>query len=229
MFCTKCGNEIPGDYVFCPKCGTPTLNNKNANRSVSNCTIREPQVIGRTHNKTEKISKRTNNPIKIIAILIIGAIIIGVIIMLNKENPKTQKILNYVNGNSSKEFSQLQSKMVDSINDVLRDKSKGDQDLYNEVSSNTIVYAKQLSQLANDMLLEIDDEDIRNIQRILIDYSDLYVKICTKIISAIDNNDSSEISEVNEYMGRANKLIDEYWSDLTILVNKNGVSIKRVE
>ncbi|MBQ6026393.1 MAG: zinc ribbon domain-containing protein [Lachnospiraceae bacterium] len=229
MFCIKCGNEIPGDYVFCPKCGTPTINNKNRNHSETNHAVEEQPGIRQRPNKKEYISIMNNKSIKKILILVIGLIIIGVFFSLIKENPKTKKILNYVNGSSKKEFANIESKMIESFNSFWGDNSKTDQDVYDEISQKTIVYAKQLNTIANDMLREIDDEELRNVHKILIDYSDAFVQICTKMLYGIDNNDLSVIDEIKELKKKTSRLADEYWSELTALGKKNGVSIKKVD
>ena len=84
MFCHKCGNELPENSKFCPKCGTPVENvsgNQNEPKSVIDCAEAKALVGPAPKSNTANARTSRTKPInkRIVAVLVIVAAILGIL------------------------------------------------------------------------------------------------------------------------------------------------------
>ena len=94
MYCTKCGNKLKEDALFCPKCGSRVVKQNNINKE-------EIDLINNQLNKENNTSNMLLNLLLPICFILIILIILSIVSKPNRTNLES----SIINKNIIKFFS----------------------------------------------------------------------------------------------------------------------------
>ena len=137
---------------------------------------------------------------------------------------KQQKdIINYINIELPK-VSSLEENSINEYNKVTGQNFAGDSKLYSVLKSKVIPdYTEFISKLKD---IKISTSELAQIHQIYIDASNLQLEAFNLILKAIDNQDSSYITEANKKLDEARSKLTIYRNELFEIAEKYNVQIK---
>lgn len=140
-------------------------------------------------------------------------------------NEKQEMLLQYIN-NDIVAMGEIETKLLASYGSVTGENYTDDNVMYREFSDNTVNLARQLNDKAVEVASKITDEDILEVHRVYMDYSNKYLSVITIMLSALENQDSAQVTEANEKLNEANNLALDYRTKLNNLAKENNVEIE---
>ncbi len=141
------------------------------------------------------------------------------------DTAKQDAIIDYVN-NDVAALGVAEEAFLNSYASVTGDNYTDDETMYVELTENTIILARELSNLATDIAGEITDTEILEVHKIYMNASNKYLTAMGEIISALEAQDYEKISVANETLGEANNLMIDFAPALKTLAEANGVIIE---
>lgn len=160
---------------------------------------------------------------RITSIFLVLFLLLGVGGCGNSE--KQEMLLKYINEDTA-EMGEIESELLESYGSVTGDNYSSDIETYTEFNNNTITLARELSDEAVDISFSITDDEILEVHRIYMDYSNKFLSAVGIMISAIENQDTAQISEANEKLNEANNLALDYKRELQNLAKKYNIEIQ---
>lgn len=137
---------------------------------------------------------------------------------------KAQAILQYLNKDLLP-VGELEEKVLTSYSSVTGNNYKSDNIMLNEFSTKTLRLTKQLNEAAVEVKQKISDPDILAIHEKYIIYTEKLTETITMMISALKNQNMDTMNAANQKLNEANASVTEYKNEMTLLANKNGVTI----
>lgn len=137
---------------------------------------------------------------------------------------KREAILQYINCDSE-ELLILCQDMLASYNGVVLDKHFNSAVTYKEFNDNTVVLAKTALEEAYEVAELIDDEELANIHKILIEYLEGFVEVLDLAVKGIEQTSVDKINQVNEKVKVLNGKSQKYYEELKKMGEKYDVEI----
>lgn len=135
------------------------------------------------------------------------------------------EFLNYVNGDAKKEVSELESKAKDSYASVTGDNFKDDQTLLQELRTNTSDLAKQTVEKATALGETLEGEQLKKVHEICVTSLKDFQSGVDQLIQAVENEDDSHLSQINDLMSKANEEGTKYMEELKKLAEELDVEM----
>lgn len=135
------------------------------------------------------------------------------------------EFLNYVNGDAKKEVSELESKAKDSYASVTGDNFKDDQTLLQELRTNTSDLAKQTIEKATALGATLEGEQLKKVHEICVTSLKDFQSGVDQLIQAVENEDDSQLSQINDLMSKANEEGTKYMEELKKLAEELDVEM----
>lgn len=135
------------------------------------------------------------------------------------------EFLNYVNGDAKKEVSELESKAKDSYASVTGDNFKDDQTLLQELRTNTSDLAKQTVEKATALGETLEGEQLKKVHEICVTSLKDFQSGVDQLIQAVENEDDSQLSQINDLMSKANEEGTKYMEELKKLAEELDVEM----
>jgi outer membrane murein-binding lipoprotein Lpp len=133
-------------------------------------------------------------------------------------------LLKYIN-EDMKDLNILETDMLASYQSVTGENATTDQAFYNELTTKTIVLAKDLSDKANKLTENITDEKILEVHKIYITYANTVVSAFTLYAEGAKNVDTNIITQGNAKMSEAAGYVADYKAKLNELGNEYDVAV----
>lgn len=134
---------------------------------------------------------------------------------------KQNEILDYVN-NDLVMLGEIETKMLNSYNAVSGNNYESDLKLYEELSNNTINYARELNVKASEIAQKyMSNAEILDVHTVYLNYTTNYLNAMSYILTAIETQNremtikaNNEINSANStsllFRGKLNDLCDKY-------------------
>jgi len=158
-------------------------------------------------------------------LLTILTLVLGVGLSGCGNSEKQEALLQYIN-NDCVEMAEIENKLLASYESVTGNNYVSDDKTYTEFTTNTIELAKQLNNKAVEVAGNIKDEEVLELHRIYMNYSNKFLSSFNLMIAGRDRQDMSKISEANERLNEANNLALDYKKELYRLAEKYNVEIQ---
>ena len=150
-------------------------------------------------------------------------ILLGLLMLLSLmgcgKSEKQADLYKYIEVDMA-ELAKLEEKMIKSYESVTGENYASDYDTYVELSEITIVLARELNDEVLDLSYEINDDELLEVHRIYMNYCSKFLSALGMIITAIENQDYTQISEANEKLNEANNFALDYRRALDDLAEK---------
>lgn len=157
---------------------------------------------------------------RILSFILIFLLAIGLIGCNNTE--KQDALLQYINVDMV-ELVEIEEDLLYSYESVTGDNYSSDLETYNEFYDNTILLARELNDAAVTLSFSISDSEILDVHRIYMDYSNKFLSTLSIMISALENQDYTQLAEANEKLNEANNLALDYQQALLDLAEKYDI------
>lgn len=158
-------------------------------------------------------------------VLIIMVLILAIGLGGCANNEKQESLLQYIN-NDVIEMGEIETKLIESYGSVTGENYINDNEMYEEFTEDTINLARELNDKAVELAFNIEDDEILEVHRLYMDYSNKFLNVIVIMISALENQDSTQIAEANEKLNEANNLALDYKKELNSLAKKYNVEIE---
>ena len=143
----------------------------------------------------------------------------------SKANSKQEELIDYFN-NELQELAILESKMLTSYESVRGDNYVSDAVMYKELTTNTVILARELNDKAVKIAADIDDPKLLKAHQKYMEYTSKMMNAFTLMISAIENQDRFMITQANQVLTEANLAALDYKTELLNLVEEYNVKIE---
>ena len=141
------------------------------------------------------------------------------------DTAKQDAILKYINEDLAS-LTELETLFYDSYSSVSGDNYTDDETMYEELSNNTVIYARQLSDAATNLSSGIKDSDLLAVHKLYMEASTNNLNAITMIMAALENQDYEQVSAANELLGKANTLLIDFSDQLNTLAEANDITIE---
>lgn len=160
---------------------------------------------------------------KLLAVLMCAALLLAVAGCGNSE--KQDALVNYINVDLA-EISELETAFLESYGSVTGDNYTDDETMYTELSENTVVLARQLSDAATNLASTITDPQLLEVHKLYMESSSNYLNAITLMLAALENQDMAQVTEANEKISAANTLGLDFQTKLNALAEEYGVVLE---
>lgn len=218
MFCYNCGNQMGDTAKFCSKCGTEyswDVEDNGANEQSSQNT---KMNVRKSKRKLLWIA------IGIIVALCSMLVILYVCFPRLFTNKKQEMLLQYIN-HDIKDLAELETEFLESYSSVTGENYVNDMIMYTEFSNNTLELARELNDEAVELAESITDDELLEVHRLYMNYSNKCFNVVALSISALETQDYALIVEVNEVLNEANNYVIDYKKELRKLAEKYRVKV----
>ncbi len=140
-------------------------------------------------------------------------------------NEKQESLLQYINDDAV-EMGEIETKLLESYRSVTGENYTNDNEMYEVLTEDTIDLARELNDKAVELAFNIEDDEILEVHRLYMDYSNKVLNVIVIMISALENKDSTQIAEANEKLNEANNLALDYQRELDSLAKKYNVEVE---
>ena len=156
----------------------------------------------------------------------------GIIIMLGlaisiagcTANSAAEELVNYINIDC-REMEVLENKVLISYESVSGSNYVSDSIMYKEITTNTIVYVRELNEKALNVASSIEDPKILEVHRIYINYTSKMLNAMGIIASALQKQDITLMTQANQALNEANNLALDYKTAVFSLAKEYNVTI----
>lgn len=218
MFCYNCGTQMSDTAKFCPKCGTEyTWITENSSANAEN--PKDMKVKGNTHRR-KLLFAIWGSIIVLCCVLSLLYICFPTLFM----NKKQEALLQYIN-HDIKDLGKLETEFLESYGSVTGENYVNDMTMYTEFTNNTIELARKLNDEAVELADSITDDELLEVHRLYMNYSNKCLNAVTLFTSALENQDYALVVEANEVLNEANNCIIDYRKELKKLANEYHVEI----
>lgn len=140
-------------------------------------------------------------------------------------NEKQEALLQYLNEDIV-ELVKIENELIESYSSVTGENYSSDMETYTEFVENTVNLARELNDEAVDLSLNISDDEVLDVHRLYMNYSNKFLSTISIMISALENQDATQIAEANEKLNEANNLVLDYKRELNKLAEKYNIEIQ---
>lgn len=138
---------------------------------------------------------------------------------------KQNELLQYIN-TDVKEMGELETQFLESYKSVTGDKYINDKIMYQEFTTNTLILARKLNDKSVEVGGKLTNEEILSVHKLYMNCCTKYLNVVSMIISALEDQDASQMRTANNILNEANSLAIDYKSQLNTLAQKYNVTIK---
>ena len=127
-------------------------------------------------------------------------------------NKRNQIYLDYIN-NTIPKLEEYDKKVIESFREVTGDNYIDDYEIVVQLDKKTIPYAKELLNYANEVYEEATIENVKNTQKIYIEWAETYLSYFTKLKEGLLADESikqQELDKTEKILIEANSLLEEY-------------------
>lgn len=145
------------------------------------------------------------------------------IVACNTKNPVTEEIVSYINGDL-KQLSEEEVRLNQAYESVTGNNSVDDETTYNKLSDEIIPgYVEYIKKVE---AVNIKSQELKDVHEIYIEAINIQHSALTIILSGLENGDYDKIDEANTKLTEARKMMRDYQSELTKLMDKYHVKKK---
>lgn len=154
-------------------------------------------------------------------------VMLGVVLVLlvGCSDPVKEELLTYINDDMSA-LAELEMEAVSKYDSVTGANYTDDYEVYMALTEEIV--PNYLSFIDGLEAIRPEAEEIRSIHENYIEAANIQHGAFTKLIFAIENQDTSEINKVNEMLATAHKMMREYEYDINKLAEEYDVEITKV-
>lgn len=137
---------------------------------------------------------------------------------------KQKDIMEYISIDSV-EMYKIESEALASYDSVTGPNFVDERTMYNEIKTNTINLARELNDMALNVEVELSDDEILEVHRIYVEFSDKLLSAMELMMSGIENQNVEEINQANATMNETNFLSIEYIKAVQDLAKEYNVEL----
>ena len=168
-------------------------------------------------------TKEENSMKKVMALIFVIVMVFGLTGCRAVE--RQEALLDYIN-NDVAELGTIEEELLASYESVSGENYTDDLEMYTEFTSNTSDLARNLNEKAVEIAEEITDEEILEVHRLYMNYSNKFMSVINLMISALENQDITLAVEANEKLNEANNYALDFRKALSRLAEKRDVEFK---
>lgn len=184
MFCAKCGNQLPDDVIFCPKCGTNVRSFYEREE-----TGQKNKNMGNRTDETKAMAKRKGITVGSIILGIILVIVLGIVLVYMKKTQNIKTDFESMESEQSELRLQLYDVTQDSIDVYAENKQPNPRDF-------SMTWDRTLFYLLEDVSSEDNDGQIEK-----------YDITKKELTNAQNGNQISYEIYTNPETGKMNKIV----------------------
>ena len=176
-----------------------------------------PEKIVQTLKGT--ISKLFENKFAKIGAIIFLAFIVLIIAVACMNDPVQDDLLDYIN-NDLQSLTDLESEATD-LYDAAREDTDSDYEMYLMIRDEVLPVARDWMEATED--IEVETEEVREVHEVYIMMVNENYNAMTLMLSALENQDYTLVSQANEKLNNARKLGRDFQSTLKKLMKEHDV------
>lgn len=156
-------------------------------------------------------------------LLLALSIILSLSLISCGSNEKQDALLKYLN-EDLKTAEEYEDIVVTTYDSITGDNYTDDYTLYSELK-NTIL-PNSLKLIDSVESIECSFDELRNVHELYLNAINKQHQAFTIILSALENQDYSQVAEANELLSQARKGVRDYMAELKTLCTDNDVSLE---
>lgn len=137
---------------------------------------------------------------------------------------KQKEIINYISNDCS-EMTEIERNVLASYKSVSGENYVGETEMYNEITNHTVGLAEELNDKSLEVLDNINCNEILEVHKIYMDYSDKLLDAMECMALGIEHHDDEQIIQANELLDEVNSLSIDYVTAIENLAEENNIRL----
>ena len=145
------------------------------------------------------------------------------LVLAGCSNPVKDDLLNYIN-NELPKFADDETTAIEAFDFVSGDNYEDDYTMYEVLDEIVIPHYREFLRGIEGITVRLKTKEVRALNEKYIEAGNTQINAFTLLMNIIETQDSSKITDFNERMDKARRLVTEWQVEIQDLCKKNGVT-----